>query len=1122
MILEKEQRAYENVTTRLEPNPFKVQGKAFIGWNELPNQEIETYQEQQEVTFDSDKKLYAVWKDPKPFLLGLRRNFDGIPVKLMYSEDEGAHWFECDFQNPCDFLHFGNSAIALNKENGVNHIYETTDGKNWIENNRNTVLENYVLKCLNTENGKYVFCVWGEVIRCKKTEDVGKENQDWQILRYDDDTGYIIGPETKIALVIRENFTLLVTKNTTDNEIKIYGTNSVFSENWELKKTYSTNEYDIEDTRTYNRKTFLFGKNSNIVLCTKDGETFDEITFPSSVKFLERLNKRYFMYGPYGAKITDDDLGEEPATWRDIQIPQVFDNWNDPKKHKVTEDTFYYSSRQNAGWTKDFENWMSADLDGSVFTFGGVVDVKNGIFMAGERNAGISKNGNSYTTPRNIVKSSDSYAFQKFSDEEWWDYNGLSTSIFTYNDRVGGLRYVESCHPQNGKEILTNVGNNYARSYNDNPTNIEESAFMDCCEMRVVGLDGKIKVSNRFFHEKTDNLAKVKLGEPVSEIETECFANCSSLTRADLPKTIEKIDEKAFANCSSLVEVCLSDHQEFVPVLENLNAFENCKKLNTIWTSDEKWLEWYGTEPWKQINYQLSSPTQSRARILAENRYTVLSNGIFNYRQDTQWIFPDIELKIIEEKETEKKFKLFGGWQYSNISGDIRSVITDFDCYPFFVDVERQYWYGSKMIFANMTSVDLQGLLNTNELNLRHAIANNWYSQYIKDPYPFEDDKINFYYTRQNKQKLWEYVYAKVDTPDYNLNWNSKDIQISGYFVGCQPLGGTYVEGKLAGLQSGALLADDNSIGILSCNSRNLTYVEQGVNCIGINFQNCKNLQEIKIDKDTIALDNCFDGCEKLENIQYASNNLTFMWKKSLGVENVNAIFRNCKKLLGSVEVQVSEDILVDDELPNETFENCEKLQSIDLTCNTRSILGIQNGYDDGIETYGAFANCHELRNITGLDYLEHIGVNAFYECRKLDMQWLYAANHLKTIGSGAFAGCISVGEKTITQPFHFNELILGGRVESIGHSAFARCQSIAKMFIHGTPTIGSGAFYNCTNLNYVKFDTTIDNFDKKYERNMDGTYSKLSHAFTNGIKMRCICKDGERLVEGTYDPRNA
>lgn len=57
------QTTLKNLPTTLEPNRFLVKGRQFLGWSTEQNAERPTYSDQQEVAFDSNITLYAVWQN---------------------------------------------------------------------------------------------------------------------------------------------------------------------------------------------------------------------------------------------------------------------------------------------------------------------------------------------------------------------------------------------------------------------------------------------------------------------------------------------------------------------------------------------------------------------------------------------------------------------------------------------------------------------------------------------------------------------------------------------------------------------------------------------------------------------------------------------------------------------------------------------------------------------------------------------------------------------------------------------------------------------------------------------------------------------------------------------------
>ena len=168
--------------------------------------------------------------------------------------------------------------------------------------------------------------------------------------------------------------------------------------------------------------------------------------------------------------------------------------------------------------------------------------------------------------------------------------------------------------------------------------------------------------------------------------------------------------------------------------------------------------------------------------------------------------------------------------------------------------------------------------------------------------------------------------------------------------------------------------------------------------------------------------------------------------------------------------------------LPNQAFENCINLQSVNINgaatplpkrafafCkNLETVTGTQNvttvgdqafhscaitGILDlsGAENYGyeALGYCESLDGvILGRGFL---GGNAFVNCRSLHMVDL---GEITSIGSSAFSGCSKL-----------TSLDIPSSVKSIGNSAFSGSGLTSISIPESVEDIGQGLFTNCTDL---------------------------------------------------------
>ena len=185
-------------------------------------------------------------------------------------------------------------------------------------------------------------------------------------------------------------------------------------------------------------------------------------------------------------------------------------------------------------------------------------------------------------------------------------------------------------------------------------------------------------------------------------------------------------------------------------------------------------------------------------------------------------------------------------------------------------------------------------------------------------------------------------------------------------------------------------------------------------------FYKCTSLIEIDLPKTITSIGvSAFEGCkalEKLCNDGYPDCNHRLYNLLSLG----RRAFYDCIKLSGKF---VFDETCHFTSLPQKIFENCEKLEHIELHAG---ISEIEND---------CFNNCANLKiiNLPDLENLKHIRLKAFLGCKSLRVTTLPAT--LETIGSAAFQGCEDLLLVTVS-----NEL------KQIGDFCFADCRNLVHL----------------------------------------------------------------------------
>ncbi len=284
-------------------------------------------------------------------------------------------------------------------------------------------------------------------------------------------------------------------------------------------------------------------------------------------------------------------------------------------------------------------------------------------------------------------------------------------------------------------------------------------------------------------------------------------------------------------------------------------------------------------------------------------------------------------------------------------------------------------------------------------------------------------------------------------------------------------------------------------------------------------FFNCRSLSEIKIPESVETIGrSAFWGCTSLKVVKLPSN------LKKLE----DGTFNYCKSL---ESIELPDGISV---IGSQCFEECEKLSSITLPEDLTEIYPMAFSECSSLEAVnfpaglkwihdGAFMKCTSLKNIELPEGLQNLGPLAFSGCSNMETINIPSGCELYSPGDGfyQFDGCNAIVNLTVADdnPFYTfsdgllynkqgNYLIksfsdkkvieLLDRVSTIGQEAFANTPCIAVIMPDGVQKIGKMAFFNCRNLEHVRFSRNIKEIDstkfwrEEYTGEMEGPYGGL------------------------------
>ena len=228
-------------------------------------------------------------------------------------------------------------------------------------------------------------------------------------------------------------------------------------------------------------------------------------------------------------------------------------------------------------------------------------------------------------------------------------------------------------------------------------------------------------------------------------------------------------------------------------------------------------------------------------------------------------------------------------------------------------------------------------------------------------------------------------------------------------------------------------------------------------------FSDCKSLTKVTGGENvTFIPEETFMNCEKLESVAFT------------GIKQIDEkAFKYCRNLKS---VNLSKVTTIN----SHAFYDCDAISSITvpspISIGEKAFAGCDclesieyTKVNTTVEVTGsigssAFLNCANLKKINGFDSrISSIGDKAFKGCKKLNDVNL--GFELKIIGDYAFADCFSVLDENIQEP----EITIPDKVTNIGANAFSKCTELKTVGLGSSiTTIGINAFSECSALETI------------------------------------------------------
>ena len=636
-------------------------------------------------------------------------------------------------------------------------------------------------------------------------------------------------------------------------------------------------------------------------------------------------------------------------------------------------------------------------------------------------------------------------------------------------------------------------------------TTIGSEAFRSCTSLQSITLSASTAVGALAFS-NCSALTTINNIDKIKSIGSDAFNFCTSLTSMVLPAAITEIADYTFNECNALRELTFSA----VITAVGTNAFDGYESntSDTPWTANCDLTLAAGQQDADDVTLRV---TASNSKLMwADYEWKSITVGDKVYTQETTQETSFVKLTI---GGTETYAVIDG--MYGNYTGDGGTEVL-FNTYRENVKTQIEAAY----------TAEINSFYVINELGTyKYTITENVGGGNYEDTFPVTSSVVGQAFT----------AYANENTDDrVSITLADATTVPESAFNGCTALTDINLD-KVASIGNSAFYGCTALTSVTTAatsistrafygctNLQSATFTSTNTEIKALAFSKCTNLEIVSWDMVTSIGDNAFSKCNALVNVSSSTvttvGNSAFSYCTSLKtvslpeVRTLNNTFSYCSAL----EEVYSPEVTT---LTSVVFENCTSLKqltlgnvtSVYLEQDTHSFTGANTegcaltlGAGQQETTIPVSASGGQLmwagkqwQSITvgeiefkavgnelymliaddgHLEYPEVWGEKIKKAIDSYNLTSVYVTGNSLSIYNGNQAYHTVVGEAILSLDESYNgriSLVLA-EAAAIPANAFSGCKALQSVVANNVTTIGTGAFYECTQITAITFGKVI------------------------------------------------